>query len=191
MPPKVRITDDAILDAALVITREKGIDGVNVREIAKVLGCSIQPVFRNFQSMDNLKNALYRRVEEEHNAAMEKGLQMHPIPFLGLGMAYIQFAKTEKNLYRFLFMSSALPKKGFLEMIKEEENQPIVDIIAQMTGLTRKTAEELFMDIWLMVQGIASLVATNDFEVSETEIEKILKDTFLGLKIQLAKTEEK
>lgn len=191
MPPKVRITDDAILDAALAITREKGIDGVNVREIAKALGCSIQPVFRNFQSMENLKNALYQRVEEEHNAAMEKGLQMHPIPFLGLGMAYIQFAKEEKNLYKFLFMSSAIPKKGFLEMIKEEENQPIVDIIAQMTGLTRKTAEELFMDIWLMVQGIASLVATNDFEVSEAEIEKILKDTFLGLKMQLAKTEEK
>ncbi|MBR0575744.1 TetR/AcrR family transcriptional regulator [Proteiniclasticum sp. BAD-10] len=190
MPPKVRITDDAILDAALAITREKGIDGVNVREIAKALDCSIQPVFRNFQSMENLKNALYQRVEEEHNAAMEKGLQMHPIPFLGLGMAYIQFAKEEKNLYKFLFMSAAIPKKGFLEMIKEEENQPIVDLIAQMTGLPRKTAEELFMDIWLMVQGIASLVATNDFEVSEAEIEKILKDTFLGLKMQLAKTEE-
>lgn len=191
MPPKVRITDDAILDAALAITREKGIDGVNVREIAKALGCSIQPVFRNFQSMENLKNALYQRVEEEHNAAMEKGLQMHPIPFLGLGMAYIQFAKEEKNLYKFLFMSAAISKKGFLEMIKEEENQPIVDLIAQMTGLKRKTAEELFMDIWLMVQGIASLVATNDFEVSVAEIEKILKDTFLGLKMQLAKTEEK
>lgn len=191
MPPKVRITDDAILDAALAITREKGIDGVNVREIAKALDCSIQPVFRNFQSMENLKNALYQRVEEAHNAAMEKGLQMHPIPFLGLGMAYIQFAKEEKNLYKFLFMSAAIPKKGFLEMIKEEENQPIVDLIAQMTGLPRKTAEELFMDIWLMVQGIASLVATNDFEVSEAEIEKILKDTFLGLKMQLAKTEEK
>ena len=186
MPPKVKITNDAIVDAALSITREGGIGSVNAREIAKILGCSIQPVFRNFKSMENLKKVLYVRVGEIHNDYMEKGLSLHKIPFLGMGIEYIDFARKEKNLYRFLFMSDELKGKGFLDMIKEEENQHIVEIISQMTGLERDKAEELFMDIWLMVQGMASLVATNEFMVNDAQIEKILKDTFLGIKHQLS-----
>jgi len=187
MPPKVKITDEAIIEAALSIVKKGGIGSVNAREIAKILGCSIQPVFRNFQSMENLKNVLYKRSEEIHNDYMEKGLSGNAIPFLGMGMAYIDFARKEKNLFKFLFMSDEIKGKGFLEMIKEAENQEIVELIARMTGLKKEIAEELFMNIWLMVQGMASLVATNDFDVSDKQIEKILRDSFLGFKYQLSK----
>ena len=186
MPPKVKITNEEIIDAALTIVRKDGIASVNAREVAKILGCSIQPVFRNFKSMENLKKELYGRSGEIHSEYMEQGLRLHQIPFLGMGIAYIDFARKEKNLFKFLFMSEEIKGIGFLEMIKQEENQEIVTLIAQMTGLKRERAEELFMDIWLMVQGIASLVATNDFEVSEEQIEKILKDSFLGFKYQLS-----
>jgi len=106
---------------------------------------------------------------------------------LGMGMAYIDFARKEKNLFKFLFMSDEIKGKGFFEMIKEAENQEIVELIARMTGLKKEIAEELFMNIWLMVQGMASLVATNDFDVSDKQIEKILRDSFLGFKYQLSK----
>lgn len=186
MPPKVKITNDEIIDAGLSIIRENGIGGVNAREIARILGCSIQPVFRNFQSMENLRNSLYVKAEEIHSGYMEKGLGMHRIPFLGLGMAYIDFARKEKNLFRFLFMSDEIKGKDFMDMIRGEENQQVVGIISQMAGLGREKAEELFMDVWLMVQGIASLVATNDFKVTDEQIEKILRDSFLGFKHQLS-----
>ena len=186
MPPKVKITNEEIIDAALTIVRKDGIASVNAREVAKILGCSIQPLFRNFKSMENLKKELYGRAGEIYSEYMEQGLRLHQIPFLGMGIAYIDFARKEKNLFKFLFMSEEIKGIGFLEMIKQEENQEIVTLIAQMTGLKRERAEELFMDIWLMVQGIASLVATNDFEVSEEQIEKILKDSFLGFKYQLS-----
>lgn len=186
MPPKIKITNEEIIDAAMNIVRQSGITSVNAREVAKILGCSIQPIFRNFKSMENLRKEVYKRAGEIHNGYMEEGLRLHQIPFLGMGMAYIDFARKEKNLFKFLFMSDEIKGKGFLDMIKEEENQEIVTLISQMTGLKRESAEELFMDIWLMVQGIASLVATNDFDVSNEQIEKILKDSFLGFKYQLS-----
>lgn len=186
MPPKVKITNEDIIEAALSIVREAGIGGINAREIASKLGCSIQPIFRNFQSMENLKTVLYERAEKIHNGYMEKGLVSHRIPFLGMGLAYIYFARNEKNLYRFLFMSDEIKGKGFLDMIKDEDNQQIVEMVSRMTGLDNDKSAELFMDVWLMVQGIASLVATNDLLISEEQIEKILKDTFSGLKYQLS-----
>jgi len=191
MPPKIKITEEAILEAALELTRDKGITSVNAREVAKTLGCSIQPVFRNFQSMDNLKKGLYKKAENIYEDYINRGMEGHSIPFLGIGMAYIDFAKKEKNLFKLLFMSDEFKGKSIIDMIKDEENQSIVGMVSRMTGLCREKAEQLFMDIWLMTHGIASLVATNDLEVSEEQTSKILKDSFLGIKYQLCMEEDK
>lgn len=187
MPPKIKVTEEAIIDAAMSIIKTRGIAELNAREIARILGCSIQPIFRNFGTMDNLKRVLYEKADAMHSEYLAKGLSGHQIPFLGLGMAYVDFARQEKYLYHFLFMSEAIKGKSFLDMVQGEENQEIVGLISEMTQLTRENSEELFVDIWLMIQGIASLVSTNDFRVSEEQVEKILKDTFSGLVYQLKK----
>ena len=191
MPPKIKITEDAILEAAIGITREKGIASVNARELAKSLECSIQPVFRNFQSMENLKRDLYKKAENIFDDYMRLGMERHRIPFLGLGMAYIDFAKKEKNLFKLLFMSDEIKGKSILEMIKDDENQRIVEMIAGITGLNSENAEQLFVDIWLITHGIASLVVTNDCNFSEEQVVKILMDSFSGIKHQLRIQEDK
>lgn len=185
MPPKVKVTGEAILEAAIEIIREKGIAGVNAREIGKHLGCSVQPVFRNFQSMEQLKEDLYQKTERLFDTYMKNGMARHQIPFLGMGLAYIAFAKTEKNLFKFLFMSDGFNGKGALDMVRGDENQEIVNIIAGMTGLDFLNAEQLFLSIWLITHGIAAMMATNDCDFSEDQIVKLLMDTFSGMKTQL------
>lgn len=191
MPPKIKITEEAILDAALEVTRENGISSVNAREVAKSLGCSIQPVFRNFKNMDNLKKDIYKKAEVIYENYMSRGMENHRIPFLGMGLAYITFAKEEKNLFKLLFMSDEFKEKSIVNLIRDEENQGIVEMVSGMTGLTTDKAEQLFMDIWLMTHGIAALVATNDFDISEEQMAKILTDSFLGIKYQLNVEENK
>ena len=44
MPPKVKVTQDQIIQAAMDIVRESGIDALNARALAKQLDCSIQPI---------------------------------------------------------------------------------------------------------------------------------------------------
>ena len=185
MPPKVRVTQEAILKAGLAIIREKGIDGLNAREVARALGCSVQPVFSNFQSMENLRESLYRQADSLLSACMAKGMHRHQIPFLGMGMAYIAFAKEEGNLFKFLFMSDAFRGKSVLEMIRDEENKPVLRMIAGMTGLDMAQAERLFLSIWLTTHGIAALMATNSCDFSEELIAGLLTGSFSGMKNQL------
>lgn len=190
MPPKIKITLDAILDAGIDIIKKKGIVFVNARELAKSLGCSIQPVFRNFQSMDKLKNDLYKKAENLFDDHMKSGMERHPIPFLGLGLAYIDFAKTEKNLFKFLFMSDDFKGRSVFDMMKDEENQRVVGMISSMTGLNLENAERLFIYIWVMTHGIASMVATDNSDFSEEQTAKVLMDAFLGFRHQLTETQE-
>lgn len=190
MPPKIKVTEDAILETALELTREKGIAGLNARELAKTLGCSVQPVFRRFQSMENLKKELYHKAERLFDACMARGMERCDPPFLGMGLSYIEFAKKEKNLFKFLFMSDEFGGKNLPDVIREEENQTLVQMVAAMTGFDRQNAEELFMGIWLMTHGIASMMATNDCNLSQEQIIKLLKDTFSGMKRQLSEQGE-
>lgn len=185
MPPKVKVTEEAILAAAIEIVRDKGIVSVNARDVGKVLGCSVQPIFSNFENMVKLKEALYQRTEKMFDDHMRQGMNRHRIPFLGMGLAYIDFAKTEQNLFKYLFMSDVFKGRSVLDMIRADENREIVELISGMTGLDFDSAEQLFLSIWLITHGIAALMATNDCDFSEETISKLLMDTFSGMKNQL------
>lgn len=185
MPPKIKVTKESIIEASYFLLKEQGFQKVNARDVAKSLNCSVQPIFRTFQHMDNLKKELYRHVEEIFDQFMESGMQNNRIPFLGMGLAYIEFAKKEKNLFNFLFMSDEFKGRNLLQMIKEESNKEIIEIISSMSGLSFNQSQNLFLNIWLMTHGIASLMATNDCDLNDEEIETILLDSFQGLKIQL------
>lgn len=190
MPPKIKVTEEQIILAALELTRFNGIESVNARAIAKKLNCSIQPIFKNFETMGSLRSQLNQRAQSIYDNYTQKGMESNPNPFLGIGLGYIKFAQEEKNLFKLLFMNNEFKQTGLIQIIKDDENQEIVKLVSQMSGLNMHKAEQLFIDIWLTTHGIASMIATNDLELTENEITKILIDAFSGFKYQLQKEGE-
>lgn len=189
MPPKVKVTQDQIIQAAMDIVRESGIDALNARALAKQLDCSIQPIFKNFETMGSLKQALLEKAQKIYDAYTQKGMQ-NSNPFLGIGFGYIQFAQEEKNLFKLLFMTNEFKQTSLIQIIKDDENQEVVKLVAQLSGLSLVLSEQLFIDVWLITHGIASMCATNDIELSLVEVTKILRDAFAGFKHQLLKEKE-
>jgi AcrR family transcriptional regulator len=184
MPPAIKITKEAISESAFQLTRESGIQAVNARELAKRLGCSTQPIFRVYENMEQLKQELYRRAEAAYEGHLNDGMN-HPIPFLGIGLAYIDFAQREKNLFKLLFMSEHYEVKSVFDMVQGDDNDAVVGMIAAQSGLDMESAQRLFVNTWLITHGIASLSATNTFDLDKAETENILKDTFLSLNMYL------
>ena len=72
MPPKVKYTREAVLNAAFEITRAQGADNINVRSIANKLGCSTQPVMYHFPSVETLKSELYNIADQYHTEYLTK-----------------------------------------------------------------------------------------------------------------------
>lgn len=190
MPPKIKVTRDQIINAAVELTRHSGIESVNARAIAKELDCSIQPIFKNFETMGSLKQHLVEKAQVIYDDYTQKGMSSQANPFLGIGLGYVRFAKEENSLFKLLFMTNEFKQIGFIQLIKDDENQEIVQLVSRMSGLNTKKSEQLFIDIWLTTHGIASMIATNDLVLSEIEIIKILTDAFNGFTYQLKKEEE-
>lgn len=191
MPPQVKITKEDILNVSIRIVREKGIDSLNARDLAKELGCSVHPIFRTYQSMDGLKAAVYKMTEEIYNHRMLSELEHSDNGFLNMGLAYVDFAKNEKNLFKLLFMSDVFREQSLMDIVGNTEgDDEVIEMLCQSTGLGAMAAKELYAGIWLTTHGIASMFATNNCRFSDEEIKRLLNNSFMGLMLKLKKEEE-
>jgi len=82
--------------------KSQGIDAVSARAIAAELGCSTAPIFRCFESMDALVEALMDRILAHFTRATEAPLDPDPLFAAGLGM--VRFAAEQPHYYEALFL---------------------------------------------------------------------------------------
>ena len=182
MPPKFKITKQQIIDTALDIVRREGAQAINARNIAKVLGCSTQPVFSNFESMEILRCAVAQRAQGLCEEYLKKEIESGEYPvYKANGMAYIRFAKEEKELFKLLYMcdrtGETLPESD--ELLNRME-----DLVQENTGLRHQQAKLFHFEMWAFVHGIATMIATGFLDVSTELVSKMMTDAYLGLKKQ-------
>ncbi len=189
MPPKIKVTKEAILDAAIDIVKEHGIESLNARNLAKELGCSVQPIFRVFSSMEELKKAVVTKVSEIYYKYLSDSISQED-QLVGLELAYIRFAQEQKNLFRLLHMSDRLAISKTDEFTSVGINHEIIEAMAQMTGLTLEQATILYTGTFFTAHGIASMLATNHCTLKKEEIRNIIENVFDGLvtKLRAGKT---
>ena len=179
MSAVTKIKKEDLLKGAIKIIRTKGVEELSARNLAKVCECSTQPIFRLFINMEDLKNTVYNDIYEIQKKQLENGID-HQVPFIGIGLSYIEFAKKEKNLFKFLFMSSNSKYNNILDMAENEQGKNYTELIEKSTGLSYKSSKQIFINTWLIIHGIASMIATTNCELTKAEIETIIFDAFKG-----------
>lgn len=180
MPPKFKFTRDEMVAAALQVTRKIGMTGLTARSLAEELGCSVKPIFGLFKNMEEVQQAVLSSAHDLYlsyiNQDMAKG--QYP-PYKASGMAYIRFAKEEKELFKLLFMRDRR-KETITE--NKEEIKPLLELIKQNLGLSEEAAYTFHLELWLFVHGIATMIATCYLEWDEAFISNVLTDAYMGLK---------
>ena len=178
MPPKAKLTKDEIVAATLELLRHEGENAMNARRIAAHLGCSTQPVFSNFSSMEELQHAvLLASYQYYHNFLLQEVQSGKHPPYKAYGMAYIRFAKEEKELFRALFMCD---RKG-QALTPSADFSESVDMIMSANRLTREQAELLHIEMWSCVHGIGTMLATSFLEFDDDLISRMISDIYQGL----------
>lgn len=191
MPPKIKVTKEEIMNEAIRMVREKGMDSLNARDLAKELGCSVHPIFRAYNSMEGLKTEAYKMAENNFNEHMMSALEHSEDGFLNMGLAYIDFAKNEKNLFKLLFMTDAFQEQSIMDIAGTTEgDDEVIEMLCQRTGLSIKGSKELYTGIWLTTHGIAAMFATNNCKFSDEENRRLLNNSFMGLMLKLKNEEE-
>lgn len=181
MPPKCKFSREQALQAALDLVREQGMEALTARGLAERLGSSVKPIFTLF---DNMEQVQRQTIEAAHGLYLRRlGQAMaggqYP-PYKASGMAYIRFAKEERQLFQLLFMRDRSQEDRDLQR-DEEEIQPLLDLLQRQLGLNREQARLFHLEMWVYVHGIAAMLATSYLDWDMEFASQALTDGYLGL----------
>lgn len=185
MPPKVKVTKEDIISATVDIVRKNGATAINARTIASVLNCSTQPIFSNFASMEELHIAVAEKADELSQSYMKREVERGEYPlYKANGMAYIRFAKEERELFKLLYMCD---RTG--EPIPEgtELTDQMEAIVQENTGMDQMDAKLFHLEMWAYVHGIATMFATGFLNLDWELVSRMLTDSYQGLRKQFGK----
>ena len=100
-------------------------------------------------------------------------------------MAYIRFAKDEKELFKLLFMSD---RKG-KDIIPTTDFDQSIQIIMQTNDVSYEIAKLLHVEMWAFVHGIASMMATSFLTFDWELISNMVTDVYQGIRLKHTKKE--
>ena len=179
MPPKVKVSSEQIVSAALDIVRRQGFDALNARSIAVELGCSTQPIFSNFDSMEDLELAVVKSAVRLSRSYVEReqASGKYP-PYKASGRGYIRFAQEEPLLFQMLYMRN---RSEYMVSEDDELMDSMYSLVRHTTGLDLDRSQMFHIEMWAFTHGIASMLATGFQKLSDELISQMMSDAYNGL----------
>lgn len=180
MAPRNKYSREEMIEAAVHVVREKGIDALTAKAVAAELGVSTQPVFTCFHTIEEAKREVRAAAERIYDRYIAEGLQMQP-KFYGVGMQYIRFAKEEPELYRLMFLTANEEGNNSFMGALQHSQDLVRESLQEIYHMDAPTADRYFRDLWLVVHGLATLIVSGECEYSEQEIGTILTGFSLSI----------
>lgn len=177
MPPKQKITKEMLLEHAFKIAEEEGISAVTSRSVAKAVGCSIQPVFSHFPTMEDLRQATF---DYACDRFVEEVLvnENQPDFFAKTTKWVLDLARYKPNLFRLLYLSSGFKGSNLVEvMMNFESNKRMLAKMTELYGLNENICKDILMRSFLFLVGISTMICVNNMDFSDEQAAEMMKKT--------------
>lgn len=181
MARKTRFTKEHILEKTKDFINENGIEKMNARDLCKYIGCSTQPLFKNFESMEELKKILKKYLHDYYDEFINKIVDKEDY-LLTISYAYALFSYKESNIFKALFMSELAGTRTIEEVLNSPQNIGTIKSIPNQYNLTKKQSEKLYRDVRFYTHGLSCQIACKSILVDEKEIKKLINDIIKNLK---------
>ena len=180
MPAVRKASREQIIDAAVAVLRDDGFSAINARSVARKLGCSTQPIYFSFQSMDELKAALSERAIRMHTRRVRDSLRAHEgsdSRYSSYGMGFVKFAAEEKQLFRWLYLEGKQLGPYQNDVLLPE----VIAVIVEEFGYTENIARRFHQDMTYFTYGLAILAITDHLRLTEPELREAFHREFRAL----------
>lgn len=177
MPPKQKITKELLLEHAYAIAEKQGIMAVTSRSVAKTAGCSIQPVFSQFPTMEDLRQETF---DYACNVFVKEILAFEQQPdfFPQVTRWVLDLAGNRPNLFRLLYLSDGFKGNNFLDvMMTFESNQKIISQMTERYRLNENICKDILLRSCLFLIGIGTMICVNHMEFTNEQAADMMKRT--------------
>lgn len=179
MAPTPKYTRDEILNIAFKMVRENGYASLTARDLGAKLGTSARPIFTAFKGMEELKKEIIFKANTLFEKYKKDEIESQKYPeYKACGMAYIRFAKEEKNLFKLLFMRDRSEETGIEDVSISNE----VALIEKNLSLSTDSAIDFHIKMWILMHGFATVLATSYLDLDLDVISRMTSEVYNSLK---------
>jgi AcrR family transcriptional regulator len=171
----------ALLAQAEETVRERGVEELSLRELAREIGVSHGAPRRHFADRQALLDALaesgFQRLGAELRAAVEGAAEDFQARLAATARAYIHFATRDAALLELMFAGKHRDPTGSLALTAEDAFSVLLELIEQGQAggvLEPGEPERVGMVLFATIQGIAALVTGG--MVATDQIDELLAD---------------
>lgn len=168
MARKKKISKDKILDTAYKMAIKDGIEGLTARSIAKAGHFSTQPLYLEFENMEDLRAQVLERISDD--------LRTHTLqqkytgePLIDLDLSYIDFAQKHVNLFRTMFVDGKVIADTLMDLAIEKFNEQYSD-----TDYDQDKVRDIVVANWISTTGMAALVVNEIASFNQNQIINVL-----------------
>ena len=186
MPPKPKFTKEKIVQTALDIVSQKGVEALTAKELGDALGSSARPIFTVFNSMGEVQEAVRAAAMRRFESFAEHQSSDMPL-FKRVGMRMVLFGAKEPKLYQLLFMQENRSAVSFDDVFGElgPTAETCIALIQDEYNMSKDDAKLLFENVWIYTFGVGALCATRVCRFSEERLGQMLSTEFRAMLLLL------
>ena len=173
MARKIRYSKDEILKKSVDFIKKKGYSNLTVRELAKYIGCSTQPIFKNYDNFDMYKNDLKDCLRKEYNSFISKYVDKDDYLYT-ISYAYALLAKKEPNIFSALFMADLTGSRTVRQVLNTDRNKETIVAMVKQYNISLEFAEKIYRDVRFYTHGMATQICVKSIKLTEDEIKNLI-----------------
>lgn len=181
MPRKEKYIKSDLLKLGVKFVKKHGIEKLNARDLAKFIGCSTQPIFRNYNGLNEYKLDLKTEMHNDYEKFIEKYVDKDNY-LLTISYAYALYAKDESNLFRALFITDLAGTRTIEEVVNSSWNRETIEMTKEKFNLSMDNAEKLYRDVRFYTHGIACQLCCKSIKLSNDELYNLIENIIQELK---------
>ena len=175
MARTIKYSKEEILERSIDFIKKYGYSNLTVRELAKYIGCSTQPIFKNYDNFDMYKKDLKDYLLKDYLAFVYKYVDIEDYLYT-ISYAYALYAKKEPNMFFSLFMADLAGSRTVSEVLNTDWNKETINAMVKQYSISLQDAEKVYRDVRFYTHGMATQLCVNSIKLTDREIKDLIRN---------------
>ncbi|MBR3897679.1 MAG: TetR family transcriptional regulator [Bacilli bacterium] len=175
MARKIKFSKEMILEKSVEFIKEYGYSKLTVRELSKYIGCSTQPIFKNYESFNLYKRDLKVFLRKDYESFIQNYVKVEDYLYT-ISYAYALYAKKKPTIFSSLFMTDLAGSRTVREVLNTDRNRETIEAMVKQYNISLENAEKIYREVRFYTHGIAAQLCVKSIKLTDKEISNLIKN---------------
>lgn len=171
----IKFSKEDILEKSVEFIKEYSYSKLTVRELAKYIGCSTQPIFKNYANFDKYKKDLKSYLRKDYESFISKYVDKDDYLYT-ISYAYALYAKKEPNVFFSLFMADLAGSRTVEEVLNTARNFETIEAMVKQYNVSLEEAKRIYREVRFYTHGISTQLCVNSIKLTDKEIKDLIRN---------------